>query len=255
VQNKPTYFLMKYTRRSKNAGCGMKMYLAEILDALIETARRRIRAGEVTERALARSCGVSQPHLHNALKRVRSLSTDSADRLMRALNLTAEDLLWAALDGGSTRIRSVPLARNRIGPGYGAELTATRGAMPFPSSLVDPLVGPVAARLAPDLVMHRLLAANDVVLLDQNAAIRTEIKGNGPWVVESSGGLLVRYLRKGGTLLYIANEATLDDAARWQAISLVRHNILDVVRARIVWFGREIQEEPSGSAEPAGGSD
>jgi hypothetical protein len=231
------------------------MYLAAIREALIETARRRIQAGEFTERGLASTCGVSQPQLHNALKRVRSLSFDSADRLMRALNVTSEDLLWAARGGEGTPVRTVPMVRNRIGPGYGAELTATRGAIPFASSLVDPLVGPVAARLAPDLVMHKLLRANDLILLDQNAAVRTNVKGDGPWVVESSGGLLVRYLRKGAASLYIVNEATLNDPARWQAISLARGSILDVVRARIVWFGREIQEEPSGPAEPAGSGD
>ena len=231
------------------------MYFTGIQEALIETARNRIRAGEMTERGLARSCGISQPHLHNALKRVRILSIDASDRLMRALNLTAEDLLWAARDGGVTHVRTVPMTRNRIGPGYGADLTVTRGAMPFLSSLVDPLVGAVAGRLAPDLVMHRLLHANDLVLLDQNAAVRAEAGGNQPWVVESSGGLLVRYLRRDGASLYIANEATLDDRARWQAVPLAGRNILDVVRARIVWFGRKIQEEPSGSAEPAGSVD
>jgi hypothetical protein len=228
------------------------MDLAALREALIETARRRIQAGEITERGLASSCGISQPHMHNALKHVRSLSFDSADRLMRALNVASEDLLWAARGGEGTRVRTVPMVRNRIGPGYGAELTATRGAMPFTSSLVDALVGPVAARLAPDLVMHRLLQANDLVLLDQNAAVRADVKGSGPWVVEASGGLLVRYLRKGTASLYIVNEATLNDPARWQAIPLGRGSILDVVRARIVWFGREIQEGPSGSAEPAG---
>jgi hypothetical protein len=124
--------------------------------------------------------------------------------------------------------------------------------MPFPNVLVDRLVDPVAARLAPDLVMNKMLHANDLVLLDQSAAVRTRIQGDGPWVVESSGGLLVRYLRRGGTLLYVANEATLNERGRWQAVSLARRNILDVVRARIVWFGREIQEEPSGSADPSG---
>lgn len=198
------------------------MHLAGIHEALFDMARRRIRAGEVTERGLARLCGISQPHLHNALKGVRSLSVESADRVMGALGLTIEDILWAAHDGGGMQVRTVPMARNRIGPGYGAELTVTRGAMPLPRSLVDPLVGPVAARLAPDLVMHRLLRANDIVLLDQNAAIRADVKGSGPWIVESSGGLLVRYLRRDGSSLFIGNAAARNDRVRWQAVSPAR---------------------------------
>jgi hypothetical protein len=227
------------------------MYLAEIHRALIETAHRRVRAGELTERGLARLCGISQPHLHNVLKHIRALSTDSADRLMRALNLSTEDILWAGSGGGGTCVRSVPLAQMRIGPGYDTALTATRGAMPFPAALVDGLIDPIAARLAPDLVLPRALAANDLVLLDQNRETRAAIDRAGPWVVAANGGLSVRYLRRGGTLLYIANEANLKEPARWQAIPLARENILDVVRARIVWFGRKIQEEASGSSDQA----
>jgi hypothetical protein len=231
------------------------MYLAEIHESLIETALRRVRAGEVTERGLARLCGVSQPHLHNVLKRVRMLSTESADRLMQALDLNTEDLLWAALDGGRTSVQTVPVLRNRLGPGRGAELTVTRGAIPFSGALVRSLVNPVAARLAPDLVMSRSLQANDLVLLDQGPEVRTNVPGTGPWVIAAGAGLLVRYVRRVGAQIYIADEATLGDPSRWQAIALGRRNILDVVRARIVWFGREIQEEPSGSADPAGVGD
>jgi hypothetical protein len=227
------------------------MYLAEIQEALIQTALRRVRAGELTERGLARLCDISQPHLHNVLKRIRSLSTDSADRMMRALNLRTDDILWAGMSSGGAPVITVPLAQNRIGPGCGADLMATRGGMPFPRALVDSLVNPVAARLAPDLVMNRALSANDMVLLDQNPVVRTSTQGGGPWVVVTSGGLSVRYLRRGGTLLYIANETNLKEPARWQAIPLAQRNILDVVRARIVWFGREIQEAPAGSPDTA----
>jgi hypothetical protein len=209
----------------------------------------------MTERGLARLCGMSQPHLHNVLKNIRALSTDSADRLMRALNLSTEDLLWAASGGGGVGVRSVPLARNRIGPGYDSSLSESRGAMPFPALLVDSLVDPVAARLAPDLLLPRALAANDLVLLDQNPAVRTSVQGSGAWVVYVNGVLSVRYLRRGGTLLYVANESNVKDPARWHAIPLARQNILDVVRARIVWFGREIHEETPRPADPPGGGD
>ncbi len=231
------------------------MYLSDIQQALIEAAYRRVRAGELTERGLARLCGMSQPHLHNVLKNIRALSTDSADRLMRALNLSTEDLLWTAAGGSGAGVRTVAMARNRIGPGYEGALAAIRGALPFPASLVQGLIDPVAARLAPDLVMPKALKANDLVLLDQNPVVRQAAQGAGNWVVQVNGTLSVRYLRKGGTLLYVVNESTLKDPARWQAIPLAKQNILDVVRARIVWFGREIEEEPSGSSEPSGERD
>src|SRR5580658_7829642 len=107
------------------------MYFAEIQKALIETAYRRVQAGELTVRGLARLSGMSQPHLHNVLKNIRALSTGSADRLMRALNVSTEDLLWSAAGGTGGGVRTVPIARQRIGPGFDASLAATRGAMPF----------------------------------------------------------------------------------------------------------------------------
>jgi hypothetical protein len=90
-----------------------------------------------------------------------------------------------------------------------------------------------------------------LALLDRNPAVRTSIKGNGAWVVALNGGLLVRYVRIVDSQLYVADEATWGDPSRWLAIPPGR-NILDVVRARIVWFGREIQEEPSGSFDASG---
>ncbi len=92
---------------------------------LIEQLRHRIRNGEVTERALARKTGISQPHLHNLLKGVRALNAGRSDQLLTKLGLTALDLfegeeLRRAL---SLRARQgevlleVPVLEDRLGPG------------------------------------------------------------------------------------------------------------------------------------------
>jgi plasmid maintenance system antidote protein VapI len=52
-----------------------------------------VRNGELTERALARTTGVSQPHIHNALKGKRQLSVEMADVILIALHLDAYDLM------------------------------------------------------------------------------------------------------------------------------------------------------------------
>jgi hypothetical protein len=114
-----------------------------------------------------------------------------------------------------------------------------RGTMPFPAGLLEGVVDPLAARLAPDLVLPRELAANDIVLLDQNPVIRQNPLGSGVWLIENEGGVFARYLRRNGSELYIANSLTLEHPDRWHAIEPWR-NILDIVRARIVWIGREI---------------
>lgn len=227
------------------------MYFHELQRKLIDLARERVRAGEVTERGLAKMCSVSQPHMHNVLKHVRAFSNESADRLMRALDIGVPDLLWRAPGTEDINIRAVPIVRNRIGPGTDAVFTVFRGHMPMPEWLLKGLVDPVAARLAPDLVMPRALAANDLVLLDQNPAVRIAPGGGGAWIVADATGLRVRYLRMGGTRLYVANETTLEDPGKWQSLPLQGRNILDIVRARIVWIGREMETEPAGPSDPA----
>lgn len=110
--------------------------------------------------------------------------------------------------------------------------------------MVENLVDPVAARLGPDLVMPRVLAPHDLVLLDQNPEVRAAPGADGLWVLCEGNRLRVRYLRLGGTRLYVVDETTLADPQRWHSIPLQGRNILDIVRARIVWMGREMEKQP-----------
>jgi transcriptional regulator with XRE-family HTH domain len=55
--------------------------------------RERVRSGAITERGLARMAGISQPHLHNVLKGVRSFSLEKADQVLRSLGLNVLDLI------------------------------------------------------------------------------------------------------------------------------------------------------------------
>lgn len=220
------------------------MYFHELHGRLIDIARERVRAGELTERGLARMCGISQPHMHNVLKKIRALSTAGADRLMRALDIRITDLPWRVSSERNADVRAIPMLRNRIGPGTGAVFTEIRGHIPLPQSLVKDVVEPLAARLGPDLVLPKSLAAHDLVLLDQNPRLRGTPGEKSIWVVSEGARLRVRYLRKDGARLCVANEVTLDDPGKWHAIPLQGRNILDIVRARIVWMGREMEKEP-----------
>ena len=149
----------------------------------------------------------------------------------------------------------MPLVRNRIGPGTAGELTVFRGNIPMPGWLLRNLVEPVAAHLAPDLVMPAALAANDLVLLDQNPVVRATPMGNGVWIVAEGAGLRARYLRLAGARLLVGNEVTRGDPQQWLSIPLQGRNILEIVRAHIVWIGREMETEPAGPADPAGNGD
>jgi hypothetical protein len=228
------------------------VYFLELQLKLIGLARERVQAGELTERRLSRMCGLSQPHMHNVLKNIRALSTDSADRLMHALNVRITDLLWRHSPEGDATVRAVPMIRNRIGPGTTTSFSEIRGHLPVPEWLVEGLVDPLAARLASDLVLPEELAAHDLVLLDQNPAVRSAPGGNGLWIIAERTGLRVRYLRMAGARLYVANQVTIADPRMWQSIPLQGRNILDIVRARIVWIGREMEKTPAGPVDPAG---
>ena len=229
------------------------MYFRDLQAKLVDLAREKVRAGQITERGLARMCGMSQPHIHNVLKGVRALSMSSVDCLMNALGIHVADLLWSAHAGGG--IVAVPLVRNRIGPGTPGELIVFRGNIPMPGGLLKNLIEPVAARLAPDLVMPAALAANDLVLLDQNPVVRAAPAGNGVWIVAEGSGLRARYLRLADTRLLVGNEVTRGDPQQWLSIPLQGRNILEIVRAHIVWIGREMETEPAGPADPVSHGD
>jgi hypothetical protein len=60
---------------------------------LIQHLNRCVQRGDFTERGVARRVGISQPHIHNVLKGDRLLSWESADSLLRELNLNIFDLM------------------------------------------------------------------------------------------------------------------------------------------------------------------
>ncbi len=217
------------------------MSLNDLHRRLVEVARERVRSGEVSERGLARLCGVSQPHMHNVLKEIRSLSIPVADRLLHVLHLRVDELFWC-YPGEELGVRAVPVLRNRIGSGTDTSLAYFSGYTPLPSSLVNGLVQPVCGRVAPDLVLPKAFSTNDTILLNQDPAARSAPSGGGCWVISVPGGLRIRYVRLGGGRLYLANEATVHEPAKWDSVLLRDRPILDVIKARIVWASRKFIE-------------
>lgn len=186
--------------------------------------------------------------MHNVLKNFRSLSPDSADRLMTALNLDIPELMFRFQKIGDLGVRAVPIVRSRVGPGYEPVLTTFRGFMPFPSSMTDQLKEPVVVQMAPDMGLPKPLIANDLVLLDQNPLVRACPGGGALWLVMDGSGARIRYVRLGGTRIYIANETTVADPARWGSAPFRGIGILEVVRAKVIWFSRALELYP-GSQE------
>ena len=244
-----TYFRWKYSLvGSSRPG----PYITEFCERLVEVARQRVRSGAVSERGLARMASISQPHLHNVLKGIRVLSTEAADRLMEALGVTIAQVLWSDEATDLAEIRVVPVLRQRIGPGTVASFTAFRDYMPFPASLVAGLTDPLSAWLGPDLALPGAYRAGDLLLLDLNPRYRTNPGIASCWIVAESSGLRVRYVRRDRGMLEAATEPDAAGARGWQPVAVRGRNILDIVRARIVWIGRRMESSPEGSAGPFG---
>ena len=187
------------------------------------------------------------------MKGIRALSPESADRLLHGMDLTVPQVIWSGAGIELARISAVPVLRSRIGPGAAAAFDAFRGYMAFPFSLVEYLNDPLAAYLASDLALPSEYRGGDLILLDLNPVLRSTPAPSSCWIVAESGGLRVRYVRRARAGLEVARDPGL--AGDWQAISLQGRNILDIVRARIVWIGREMEAPLAGPPRPASAGD
>jgi hypothetical protein len=79
------------------------MNFQDLHERLTDHIVDKVRHGELTERGLARRSGISQPHLHNVLKRKRFFSLQSADLVMHELGVSVVDLIRVREDGESRR--------------------------------------------------------------------------------------------------------------------------------------------------------
>ena len=69
---------------------------AGLHDRLLAFLEARIRNGEFTERGFARVLHISQPQVHNILKRARKLKPEVADLILSKLNISLLDLVTEA---------------------------------------------------------------------------------------------------------------------------------------------------------------
>ncbi|MBI2688764.1 MAG: hypothetical protein HYX27_20880 [Acidobacteria bacterium] len=215
---------------------------------LLEHLRKRIRNGEITERGLARLTGISQPHVHNVLKGVRTLSPDLADVLLSRFRLTLLDLftreelaryLARSTSHRESRFYAVPvlaglLGRNQPIPRKGPHREVHTVPLHLAESATDPLV----ASLAADPEMEPLFADRDLVLLDQSETARTLFQREGYYVVRTVEGPVVRALLRDGDTLYLITERNRAATSQWERMTLAGRDLLDIVLARVIWLNR-----------------
>ena len=226
------------------------MDIEDLIARVVEVANSEVRSGRISERQLARFAGISQPHLHNALHGVRTFSPRAVGLLMKAMGVTVPDVIWRFPQQGEWT--PIPLLRGRLGPGNEVKFNVFEGFAPFPRSLMASIVQPVAVRLGPDTALPHAFRADDLVLLDQNQDMRRTVPPGWCWVVAVFGGLRVRYLTAGKGRILAGHEGNAGRPANWESLPLKERNILDIVRARLVWTGRKVEKESLGPAGTSG---
>jgi transcriptional regulator with XRE-family HTH domain len=214
---------------------------------LLAYVRDRIQNGELTERGLARLIGISQPHVHNVLKGARNLSAEIFDALLEHFQMSLLDLAGAKeLEANLLRRRAlersaeVAMLAGVVGPGAawpaGVE-RRRRFPLPFRSLAAPSEL--VIARLAADPDMRRTLSGADIALLDTSELQRCEITPDGLYAVSLGGEGLLRFIRPGADCYYVAADSNFDQPVRWREFGRTLAELLEVVKARVRWLGRE----------------
>jgi transcriptional regulator with XRE-family HTH domain len=224
------------------------MYFHLLQGRLVARLKRRIQNGDFTERRLALLTGVSQPHIHNVLKGARIFSPEIGDRILRKLQMSLldlfdkEELEGLVVSGGDRRYREVPVLEGRLGPGLPLPGKLSRSERyPHAISGEAPLVHPVFARLAGDERMAGIIRKDDLVLLDQSPAKRTDLEPEALYVVSRNGEGVIRWACQGERCLFLLTEETRRRPERWERLSLAGCHLLDILKAKVVWIGRMLE--------------
>ncbi len=228
---------------------------------LILSVRGRIQNGGLTERSLARSIGISQPHAHNVLKGVRVLSPEIADRILKVLRLSVLDLLEAEelasrfrAERGEDRYGEVAMLEGRIGPRFPVPTVASAvERYPCLREHLAQIVEPRFGQLASDARMRPMLDADDLVLLDYSEFRRTHLEAEGLYLVDRQGEGMIRKLRLGVRCLYLVTVEASGCPETWEQVGLVGQHLLEVVRARVAWVIRRLEFHPLPGREAGSG--
>jgi hypothetical protein len=209
---------------------------------LLENLRERVRNGELTERRLGRLTGTSQPHIHNVLKGVRAFSTELADQIIQVMHIDLAELMSEQSPSENGLHCSIPLLSGHLGTNGGnLRFDRISNAATFPSQSVGNLSNPVAVILGPDSEMAPRFHAGDMVVLEQIPAARLEICKDAVYAVQTDDGIYLRYIRRGGCILYLPSEQSIQCPSKWQLMSLAGRDLLDIVRGRVVWISRQLE--------------
>ena len=210
--------------------------------------RQRVKEGSLTERGLARSTGISQPHLHNVLKGVRSLSPGYADLLLIHLNLQISDLVsYSEIEINSSKrlektLVYIPRLRGAAGPGFRVEQTVEAGEECWVATdAVSRSQNAVLVTLAHDPQLYPYFQAGDTALVLRLSANAASLEANAVYMVQTQTATLLRYLRMRGDRLYLITPGIESNQRKWHSVSLLNRKLTELVEGRVIWIGRNLK--------------
>ncbi|MGC4050197.1 MAG: hypothetical protein QM757_12505 [Paludibaculum sp.] len=186
--------------------------------------------------------------MHNVLKGVRGFSTDFGDALLAGLDCSLIDLietheLGLALeqrrrDGLHTRM--VPVLRGRLGPD--APFPSWEDIVewfPLPQSTFEYSGRLVLVEVGEDAELGPAFDRVQFVLLSRDEPCRIALSGRHWYAIQWDGMGLIRQLRKENQRLVVLGQSTLTGRKGPTHMELQDSAQLRVVRAQVVWAGRD----------------
>jgi transcriptional regulator with XRE-family HTH domain len=196
---------------------------------LIRRLNDEIRAGKLTERGLARRAGLSQPHVHNLLKGIRSPTAESADAMLRAISAGVSDLI----DGrrAETAAVSVAVLRGAAGPG-GTWDDQADSRVQVECKLLAGISQPAIVRILAD---NQMGGISGYALVDLRAGTDPAFPRGDLYVIGRPGETRLRYVRIGRELVYFPTSSNLNRPGDWE--SEPRDiDLAGIVRARVCYL-------------------
>ncbi|MBA3976082.1 MAG: hypothetical protein C0504_17895 [Candidatus Solibacter sp.] len=222
------------------------MTFATLQRRMVAYLRDLMSNGELTERGLARMIGVSQPHIHNVLKGVRTLSPEIGDQISAVLGVSLLELaesseLASVLEdrvAEDLAYRVVRAAAGQISPYQRfPDLTAAERWVRIPAGAVERVERPVLTGFQADLEMASCFRGATHVLLDLNEKARLSANELCWYALRWGGSGYVRQVRREGGALVILGQRSWQPAAIPDRIPLGDLPALAVIRGRVAWCG------------------
>ena len=218
-----------------------------LFQRLRETVRNRVRQGEITESGLARLTQVSQPHLHNILKGKRLLTGELADRLLRQLRLGIRDLICASAPPATI---AVPFLDGFLGPGFPfPSVPHPHLRYPFPTPELTTSRSPFFVEIRGNVPIP--FRQRDIAMVDVDAQTRLQPLIGAWYAVNLGREINLRRVWVRGRSICLAEGVPVAGEAKW--FEPGNRSMLEILLARIVWFGRKLDATHlTGAAEETG---